>query len=256
MGIVTERSSAADGYEVVADPARLDQARLHPLTESDAHGLILRRRSTLPTRRCVLHLHCDRDTFVPEDLVSWYTERGFHFYVADLRPQQGLERAARQRGLGPGRGECFAGLDGASRQLRDAEGLDMIIVSAHGADALTAALWCDARRDAGLADALILSSPALGRRPRRALDIACPVLVMSPAADTEAQSSPPGPLARLRRISDAATVRLGAHVTWLRLTEGLDGQACGAGADRRRFFDELGRWLGAYMYGKVRDQLL
>jgi hypothetical protein len=25
---------------------------------------------------------------------------------------------------------------------------------------------------------------------------------------------------------------------------------------RRRFFDEMGRWFGAYMYGRVRDQLL
>jgi hypothetical protein len=26
--------------------------------------------------------------------------------------------------------------------------------------------------------------------------------------------------------------------------------------DRRLFMDQLGRWLGAYMYGPVRDQLL
>jgi hypothetical protein len=45
-------------------------------------------------------------------------------------------------------------------------------------------------------------------------------------------------------------------VTWLRLEEGLDGPERGPGDDRRRFFDELGRWLGAYMYGQVRDQLL
>jgi hypothetical protein len=25
---------------------------------------------------------------------------------------------------------------------------------------------------------------------------------------------------------------------------------------RRRFFDELGRWLGAYLSGEIRDQLL
>ncbi len=34
------------------------------------------------------------------------------------------------------------------------------------------------------------------------------------------------------------------------------GQAPGEAADRRQFFDEMGRWLGAYMYGGVRDQLL
>ena len=132
----------------------------------------------------------------------------------------------------------------------------MIIVGAHSADALTAALWCDARRDKGPADALILSSPAF-RRMRRDLDIACPVLVMSPAGGPGTKGGPAGRLTgRRRRRTDAAPVRLGLHVTWLRPEDGLDEPADGASADRRRFFDELGRWLGAYMYGQVRDQLL
>jgi hypothetical protein len=268
VGIITERAGAADGYEAVPVPAPgqaapdkpavpkagLSKAALHTVTDSDGGGVILRRRSTLPTRRAVLYLHCAQDTFVPEDLVSWYTERGFHFYVADLRPQ---ERPGRQRRQGPSRDECFAGLDAACRHLRGTEGIDMIIVSAHADDALTAALWCDARRDADLADALILSSPAFERRQRRGLQIACPVLVMSSGGDPEAQGGAAGRLAtRLRRRTDAATVGLGPHVTWLRLEDGPDGQDGGAGGDRRQFFDELGRWLGAYMYGKVRDQLL
>jgi hypothetical protein len=37
-------------------------------------------------------------------------------------------------------------------------------------------------------------------------------------------------------------------VTWLTLA--------GAGGDQRRLLEELGRWLGAYMYGSLRDQLL
>ncbi len=261
MGIITERDGAADGYETVPVPPAPDQAApyqavLHEATESVGGGVVLRRRSALSTRRSVLYVHCDRDAFVPEDLVCWYTERGFHFYVADLRPQDRLERPGRQRGQAPSRSKCFERLDAACRHLRDTEGMGMIIVSAHSAGALTAALWCDARRDAGLADALILSSPAFGRRMRRGLDIVCPVLVMSAAGDPEAPGGPARRLTtRLRRRNDAATVRLGLHVTCLRLEEGLDGPA-GADADRRRFFDELGRWLGAYMYGQVRDQLL
>jgi hypothetical protein len=84
------------------------------------------------------------------------------------------------------------------------------------------------------------------------------VLVMWTAGEPEAQAAGgAGRLtARLRRRNEAATVRLGPHVTWLRLEEGLEDQAPDPSGDRRRFFDELGRWLGAYMYGKVRDQLL
>ncbi|HTZ23043.1 MAG TPA: hypothetical protein VMC83_03520 [Streptosporangiaceae bacterium] len=238
MGLITERGSAADGYEAVPVP----------LASGEATGAMLHRRSALPSRRSVLYLHCRPGTFVPEDLAGWYTERGFHFYVADLRPQEGQRADRRQAAR-------FARLDTACRFLREAEGHDMIILTAGAADAATAAQWCDARREAGGPDALILSSPVFGRRLRD-LDIACPVLVLSPAGGR------PGGRHRPRRAKDPGAVKLGPHVTWLRLDSGLDGQAGdggqapGANADRRQFFDEMGRWLGAYMYGGVRDQLL
>jgi len=252
MGLITERNGAADGYEAVTVPTA-------PHEPSSRGGALLRRRSALATRRSVLHLHCDPDTFVPEDLARWYTERGFHFSVADLRPPDQVDRPGRERRPRPGRGECFAGLDAACRQLRDDEGTDMIIVSAEAAGALTAALWCAARRDAGLADALVLASPAFGRGLRRGLEIACPVLVLSAAGGPAGRRGPARRLTgRARSRGDAAPVRLGPHVTWLQLEDGLGAPGPGEGAetDRRRFFDELGRWLGAYMYGSVRDQLL
>jgi hypothetical protein len=268
MGLLTERAGAGDGFEevtiplapVVLEPPAPGPPPAGPAAGNGAPedgaarpdpapggGVMLRRRSELPSRRCVLYLHCERDPFVPEDLVIWYTERGFHFYVADLRPPE--DKPARHRAR-PGRGERLARLDAACRHLRQAEGIDMIIVSAHGAGALTAALWCDARRDAASADALILSRPAFGRRLRRGrgLDIACPVLVLSPAAGARRRPC--------RRQGSDGAVRLGPHVTWLGLEDGLDGRAPGAAAGRRRFFHEMGRWLGAYMYGSVRDQLL
>jgi alpha-beta hydrolase superfamily lysophospholipase len=249
MGLITERDDAAGGYEAVADLPVSDEAPC-------SGGAMLRRRSPRPTRRALLYLHCVRDSFVSEDLVSWYTERGFHLYVADLRGPSGPGGPGGPAGPGrdmPGRGDCFAGLDAACRHLYESEGIDSIIVSAHAAGALTAALWCDARRDSRPPDALILSSPAFGKRLRRGLDIPCPVLVMVPAAEWDAQYGKAG---RRRRRSAAATARLGAHVTWLRIEGGLDDGAPPGSADRRRFFDEMGRWLGAYMYGEVRDQLL
>jgi hypothetical protein len=260
MGLLTERAGAGDGFEEVTIPlapvvleaptpghpsaGAHDDGAPRPDPAADG-GVMLRLRSELPSRRCVLYLHCERDPFVPEDLVIWYTERGFHFYVADLRPPE--DKAGRRRAR-PDHGERLARLDAACRHLRRAEGIDMIIVSAHGAGALTAALWCDARRHAGPADALILSRPAFGRRLRRGLDIACPVLVLSPAAGARRRPA--------RRQGADGAVRLGPHVTWLGLEDGLDGRAPDAAAGRRRFFDEMGRWLGAYMYGSVRDQLL
>lgn len=248
MGLTTERGGAADGFEAVPVPLTSGEA-------AENSGAMLRRRSALPSRRSVLYLHCRPGSFVPEDLVSWYTERGFHFYVADLRPQDG-QRPDRSRA---GR---FARLDAACRCLREAEGHDMIILTADSADAAVAAQWCDARREAGGPDALILSSPVFGRRLRRGLDIGCPVLLIGAAGDQA------GGRRRPRRSKDPGAIKLGPHVTWLRLDAGPDGhagaadrpddraQAPGGNADRRQFFDEMGRWLGAYMYGGVRDQLL
>ncbi len=254
MGLITDHDGAADGYEAVQLPP--DQVIAAGLSAA-----MLRRRSARPSRRAVLYLHCMSDSFVPEDLASWYTERGFHFYVADLRLKGQPDRPAGGKRKVKGLRACFSGLDSACSYLRTADGIDAVILGAHGAGALAAALWCHERRETSPADALILSSPEFGRRLRRGLDVACPVLVISAAGEP---GDPPGAVGRTgkgtrdKKGNDA--VRLGAHVTWLRIADGLAGGGPSGGGssgdDRRRFFDEMGRWLGAYMYGQVRDQLL
>jgi hypothetical protein len=249
MGLITDHDGAADGYEAVQLPP-------DPGITAGLSAAMLRRRSARPSRRAVLYLHCLSDSFVPEDLASWYTERGFHFYVADLRPKGRPDRSAGASRSGKGVKASFAGLDSACGYLRKSDGIDAVIVGAHGAGALAAALWCHERREAAPADALVLSGPAFGRRLRRGLDIPCPVLVISPSGGRDDQPGPAGRAgkgSRGQKGADAA--RLGPHVTWLRIDDGLGGQAS-SGDDRQRFFDEMGRWLGAYMYGPVRDQLL
>jgi alpha-beta hydrolase superfamily lysophospholipase len=251
MGLITEHDGAADGYEAV---------QLPPDPVITAGPAMLRRRSARPSRRAVLYLHCMSDSFVPEDLASWYTERGFHFYVADLRAGGQQERPAGGRRKGQRKGSalraCFAGLDAACGYLRKADGIDAVIIGAHGTGALAAALWCHERRESAPADALVLSSPAFGRRLRRGLDIACPVLVISASGAPDDQGGTAVRAARGSRDKKGTdAVRLGPHVTWLRIDDGPAGAASSID-DRRRFFDEMGRWLGAYMYGRVRDQLL
>ncbi len=276
-----EMAGAADGYEEVALPPFPGEPR-------GTHGLnaaLLCRRSGRPTKRAVLYLHCMSDVFVPADLASWYTDRGFHFYAADLRmlgapgrpvPESRAEALA----------EYFAGLDAAARHVREADGVETVVLCAHGAGALIAALWCHARRGRLLADALVLTSPEFGaagswlarvtpgsgalgparrpvpllavaqRRLRRGLDIACPVLVMCPSAGWDVPGGSGGLLVLRVLTGGRATMRLGLHVTWLKMEGGQPGQALPDGPDRKRFFDELGRWLGAYLSGQVRDQLL
>jgi hypothetical protein len=131
------------------------------------------------------------------------------------------------------------------------------------------------------ADAVILFEPALAARPVMNLNIACPVLVLTSPVSSEparvepllarpprvgpprigplgAQPMRPQPLSARplgagplrsgfrQHRPGAAMARLGSHVTWLQLPE----------PGEQAVFDELGRWLGAYMYGSGRDRLL
>jgi hypothetical protein len=224
------------------------------------------RRSLQPSRRAVLHVQAPGDPPVPPDLAAWYNERAFHFYVTGIRLPRQVPVGARPRAryLVP----AFADLDIAEADLHESEGMASVIVTAQGRGAIAAALWHDGREPAA-GDALILQEPALPPGVSLSLDVACPVLVLTqpdrpgrPGKPGQpGQPGQPGPadrglMARLLRptaVADQGGLQLGRHVTWLRLP--------GAGSHpgdpgRPEYFDELGRWLGAYMYGQVRDQLL
>jgi alpha-beta hydrolase superfamily lysophospholipase len=247
---------AESGYEAVELPGRPVAAR--PQVE------IFRRNSAQPSRRAVLHVQAADDPAAPAELGAWYTARAFHFYVAGLRlpalAPVGTRPAARFLAA------AFADLDAACAHLRGSAGMASLIVSASGRGAIAAALWCAARPAA--ANALILLAPRLPAGTSLSLDIDCPALVLTDPA----VSAPGGPAVpagpegrtagrRLRGWSSRgrpapaypAGLQLGGHVTWLRLPA---WSAPGSPAGGQQFFDELGRWLGAYMYGSVRDQLL
>src|SRR5947208_13813963 len=88
---------------------------------------VLRRRTTRPSRRAVVYLHCLDDSFVPADLVGWYTDRGFHFYAADLRAV-GSGRPGAPEGGPPGEelGTYFACLDAAVAHMHAADAIDSV----------------------------------------------------------------------------------------------------------------------------------
>jgi len=239
VSIISTSHAVIDGYEPV--PVAGPVARGRPGTAMS------RRRSLQPSRRAVLHVQAAGDPAVPSGLGDWFTERAFHYYLYDLAglslPGERLPgsrlpggRALAGRAGGRTLRSAFAGLDEACRHLREADGVGHVIVSAHGRAALAVALWSDARTSppqGSAADALILFEPALPSRLAINLSIACPVLVLTSSGHP-------------RRRPPSAIARLGSHVTWLQLPA-LGEQAVS---------DELGRWLGAYMYGQGRDRLL
>ncbi len=242
MGLMIEQGGAFDEYEAVALPPGPQMA------DSSLGSAVFLRRSARPSRRAVLHLHDLTGSFAPADLARWYNERGFHFYVTDLDYREPLDSVGRRRTARSARA-CLAALDSACGHMRGADGIDAIILSAEDDAAPAAALWCHARRATSPVDALILSNPDFGKGLHASLDIACPVLVIS-SAGGPARASGPGLWDRRRE-----STRLGQHVTWLYIDQEPTAPADNS-AGRRRLFDEMGRWLGAYMYGQVRDQLL
>ena len=207
-----------------------------------------------------MHLQATGDPVVPADLAAWFVERCCHFYLSGLRLPASM-RPWRPAGRAVER--AFAELDAVCAHVRNADGVEHVIVSAQGRAAAVAARWCDRRggnEDKDMlsaprpraADALILYQPVWPAGARLRLDISCPVLVLSGPSSRS--------LRTLRRPGEA--VRLGGHVTCLRLPEyaglaspaGLAGVAGGPAS--HAFFAELGRWLGTYMYGQPVDRLL
>jgi serine aminopeptidase S33 family len=298
MGLVMEHEQAIDGYELVPFAA--------------AGGPLLRRLTVRPSGRAAVYVHGPGDPFVPAEVAGWYTDRGFHFYAADLREVGGpWAGPPSSRGAAEDLGECFRLLDATVAHLHEVAETDTVVMAAHGTGALVAALWCHARRGSRPADALILVSPHLRgggprprrgwaarvaptrvharaasgtpgggagtggaaaagwwlapmvtgaqRRVRRGLDISCPVLVMCPASGWDAPGGAGGLLPRALFTGGRVTVRLGEHVTWLKLDDGVGGRpppGTAAAAWQRQFFDELNRWLSAYLSGQIRDRLL
>jgi alpha-beta hydrolase superfamily lysophospholipase len=258
MGLAAGQDGAIDGYEPV-------EARPGQASAPQSGTAMFRRRCAQPSRRGVLYLQTAGDTPVPPELASWFTERGFHFYLAALS-----WRSAARRRDGKALAATFAELDAKCEHLRSTDGIDNVIVIAHGAGALAAALWCAEQHPGSRADALILYAPVFSRAVRRGLDIPCPVLVIggpsvTAGPDSSGSSGSSGSAGgdgsrrrrpRLRRHREPTAIELGGHVTWLRPADGEARPDGREAADRSRFFDEMGRWLGAYMYGQVRDQLL
>jgi alpha-beta hydrolase superfamily lysophospholipase len=290
----------------------------------------------------VLYIHGFHDYFFQTELADWYVDRGFTFYALDLRKYGRSIRPWHTANFCYSLAEYAEEIDLAVSVIKSRDSHDTLLINAHSAGGLTAALWCHARRHAGLADALVLNSPflalnapapvralaagisgTLGRGPRRrpdgrarppaairprslglyprslhrdhygewdfddrwkpldpwpihrawlaavlrgqgqlrrGLDISCPVLVLCSATSSRPRRWDEM-LHRSDAVLDAAHIaalapRLGRRVTCVRIEGAMHDVVLSARPVRKEVYDELGRWLGAYLSGQVRDRLL
>ncbi|MBO0836302.1 MAG: hypothetical protein J2P28_12470, partial [Actinobacteria bacterium] len=150
MSISTSRNATTEYEPVLRASAAASLPSARPTTA------LFRLRSSQPSRRAVLHLQATGDPAVPAELAGWFTERACHFYLAGLRQSAPLWRLRRS---GRAAERTFAELDEVHAYLREAEGINHVIVSAQGPAAVAAALWCDRRRE----DAATGRSPGSAR---------------------------------------------------------------------------------------------
>ncbi|MEV0326620.1 alpha/beta hydrolase [Micromonospora echinospora] len=160
--------------DVLGPPFERYTIELDPDDEGPVVATLVRCRAARPSRRAVLYVHGFVDYFFQTHLAEFWTDRGWDFYALDLR-KYGRSLLPHQtpnycRDLG----DYFPELDAAATFVRTADDHDTLLVMGHSTGGLLAAVWANARRDAGLVDGLLLNSPFF--------DINAPWLVRRPLA--------------------------------------------------------------------------
>jgi hypothetical protein len=229
---------------------------------------------------------------LPGALADWYDERGYGCYLAGLGPPDGgtgaaasLDRALAaldamaaslrdSEGVetlivsGHAAGATVAALwcAGTPRQELYRPGQNRPGLPSHGQQSHGQHSQGTGRQ--GPADALVLTAPSMPGRGRKrsgpwpagtgrlqtaatrrlaaGLDIGCPVLVLTGTQERPAR----------RGATHPELVPTGPHVTSLRLSLPASGPLPPPGPEASPFYHELGRWLGVYLSGSLRDQLL
>jgi alpha-beta hydrolase superfamily lysophospholipase len=107
----------------------------------------------------VLYVHGYNDYFFQTHQADFWAERGYDFYALDLRkygrsllPHQTPNYISRVT-------DYFTELDAAAKIIREEEGHDHLVVSAHSTGGLITSLWAHAHRDDSTIAGLFLNSP-------------------------------------------------------------------------------------------------
>jgi len=110
----------------------------------------------------VLHLHGFADYFFQTPAADYWVGQGYDFYALDLRKYGRSLRPHQTPNFVLDLADYYAELDEALRLIRDRDGHDHVVVSAHSTGGLVAPLWAHDRR-VPLAG-LVLNSPWLDLR--------------------------------------------------------------------------------------------
>ena len=137
--------------------------RLRPDAQGEPVATLVHREPTGPApRRAVLYVHGFVDYFFQAHVGDAFAAHGYDFFALDLRDYGRSIRPGREPNFVTELAAYSEEIDAAVRLLRADH--DQLVVLGHSMGRLVTSLWADARRGAGVVDALVLNSPWLELR--------------------------------------------------------------------------------------------
>lgn len=123
---------------------------------------LVRRRTTMPSRKAVLYLHGFNDYFFQVHLAEQYLARGFNFYALDLRKHGRSLRPFQHPNFCQDITEYYPDISAAIETILKTEAPTFLLLNGHSTGALAAVLYaCEGRYRERLS-ALFLNSPFFG----------------------------------------------------------------------------------------------
>ncbi|HEU5044870.1 MAG TPA: alpha/beta hydrolase [Nocardioidaceae bacterium] len=155
-------SDPAPAVDVLGEPYLAETLPLPDDDEGEVVATLVSRRAERPTGGAVLHVHGFADYFFQTPAADYWVGQGYDFYALDLRKYGRSLRPHQTPNFVLDLRDYYAELDEALRRIRDRDGHDQVIVSAHSTGGLIAPLWAHDRR-VRLAG-VVLNSPWLDLR--------------------------------------------------------------------------------------------
>ncbi|HZM82312.1 MAG TPA: alpha/beta hydrolase [Candidatus Limnocylindrales bacterium] len=147
--------------DVLGEPFEQRVIELPDDDEGPVFATLVLRRAPQPTSKAILYLHGYNDYFFQAHLAEFFIERGYDFYALDLRKYGRSLRPHQTASFVRSVSDHFPEIDEAVRIIKSSEegGHETLVLFAHSAGGLIAALWAHARAQTQPIAGLILNSP-------------------------------------------------------------------------------------------------
>ena len=152
-------SDQVETVDLLGEPYFAQTLPLLDDEEGEVVATLVSRRCGQQTSRAVLHLHGFADYFFQTPAAEFWVSQGYDFYALDLRKHGRSIRPHQTPNFVTDLAAYFEEIDEAVRLVRERDGHDHLVLSAHSTGGLVAALWAHERRPrlAGM----VLNSPWL-----------------------------------------------------------------------------------------------